>query len=194
VALYDRGVRNNPAQRGFTLIELMIVVAIIGILAAVATPAFMEYMAKAKGTEGAVQLNRLGKSAKAYYVEHGGFPIEQQEPEYPHSACAQPGRVHARGSWATGPTSVFTTLDFTIDDAFRFSYGYWHDPPPPSTNPGFHAWATADLDCANADQKLTSVVDFNTSPPGQTTYFLSGEVNPSNGQPAFEPVLKRGGG
>jgi len=60
-------------DRGFTLIELMIVVAIIGILAAIAIPNFMTYQAKARQSEAKVNLGGIFTTATSYFAENNTF-------------------------------------------------------------------------------------------------------------------------
>jgi len=69
--MFKRGKR----EAGFTLIELMIVVAIIGILAAIAIPNFMTYQAKARQSEAKVGLGGIFTTAVSYFAENGTYSV-----------------------------------------------------------------------------------------------------------------------
>ncbi|MDE3011926.1 MAG: pilin [Pseudomonadota bacterium] len=61
-------------QQGFTLIELMIVVAIVGILAAIAVPAYQDYMTRAKVSEGIAAVDQIRTAVADFYTSQGHMP------------------------------------------------------------------------------------------------------------------------
>src|SRR5688572_1765726 len=63
----------NLKENGFTLVELMVVVAIIGILSAVAIPNFRKYQAKTKTSEAKLQLSEIYNVANAFYADFSTY-------------------------------------------------------------------------------------------------------------------------
>lgn len=77
IGFWEKDMRKDP--QGFTLIELMVVVAIIGILAAIAIPAYQDYTIRAQVSEG-LNLSAGAKTAiSEYYVDRGVWPTDNVE-------------------------------------------------------------------------------------------------------------------
>jgi type IV pilus assembly protein PilA len=111
-----RGLKN---EAGFSLVELMVVVAIIGILASLAIPSVGKYMAKARQSEAKTQLSSLYTAEKAFYAEytayHSMFGAIGYSPEgklrYMVGMAAGANDATATNGYTTVPTGLGTSRD-----------------------------------------------------------------------------------
>ena len=142
-------------NKGFTLIELMIVVAIIGILAAVAIPAFMKYIRRSKTSEATLNLRKLFDSSVSYYngehAERTGAILAKQFPDTVGDTPVLGSSCAAGSSKKIAPTSnmwdnaSWIGLNFAVEDPFLFMYGYTS--AGTGTDSEFTARAQGDLNC-----------------------------------------------
>jgi type IV pilus assembly protein PilA len=133
--------RKSLDSSGFTLVELMIVVAIIGILAAVAIPNYQKYQARARQSEAKIALAALYTAQKSYAVENSSFSTCLFDVGYqPQGAqvyyatgfsagalsgsCGPAGATTCQATWPGGVATACTapTSGFGAGSATFFAY------------------------------------------------------------------------
>jgi type IV pilus assembly protein PilA len=140
-------------RKGFTLVELMIVVAIIGILAAIAIPNFLQFRLKAKTSEAKSNLGAIRSTEVAYFAEWN-FYVTGAGPN-PRAVTDLDG---AKAAWNTNTT--FSRVGFAPEGQIYYSYTI----EPTATvyqtqSVGFSSVAYGDLD----DDGTVASYEINTS-------------------------------
>lgn len=72
--LVPRRAAGNPSPRGFTLLELLVVILIIGLLTGIVAPRFMGQISRSEATTARAQLDALDKALQAYRIDTGRYP------------------------------------------------------------------------------------------------------------------------
>jgi type IV pilus assembly protein PilA len=147
--------RIRQDRSGFTLVELMIVVAIIGLLAAIAIPAFTKYVRRARTSEAVGHLNKQWAGSIAYYeADHaslGGRILTKEFPG-PSAAWASATECGCSSSTFCPPANsvwtsdaVWQSLNFAIPDPHHYMPGYSGTGTGSSAQ--FTAFAKGDMNC-----------------------------------------------
>jgi prepilin-type N-terminal cleavage/methylation domain-containing protein len=126
----------DQKQNGFTLIELMITVGIIGILASLAVPQYTKYQRRALQAEAKVGLGSVYALEKSFYTEYAsyipafdaiGYAPEGSRLFYQHAACT------GAGPWAGTVTGYIGPQSSFIIGPIKVPWGYFFSPAPSNT-------------------------------------------------------------
>ena len=147
--------RIRPRTLGFTLVELMIVVAIIGILAAVAIPSFSRYIKKSRTVEAVQHLSKEWAGSLVYYEsDHlvaGGTVLTKEFPgpvaawESAQECGCLTGGACPGGSSVWNADSVWMALSFSFPDPHHYMPGYTGSGT--NTDAQFTAFSKGDTNC-----------------------------------------------
>ena len=171
-------------RKGFTLIELMIVVAIIGILAAVAVPGFMKYIKDSKTSEAKVNIKAIAEGASSFYqsehTKNDGSMFTRQYPSETFckaiaasgTSCVgtanMPTAIMAtgtkqKGDWGAEP---WTSLNFNTTGPVYYTYSYKGTAGDGTNGSKFDAQAAAKLDKQTVDScfKMSGETDTTGDP------------------------------
>jgi type IV pilus assembly protein PilA len=164
----------KTVQKGFTLIELMIVIAIIGILAAIAIPAYQNYTIRSQVTEGLSLADGWKTGISEYYAQYGSLPVGA-------STTGQANYLASTGAKSTGKYVSSVTVS---NGAITITYS---SATPQQANAKLNGLVLALNPYVNTNNDIVWVCGSATVPTGLST--ATGETTVSTSvSPAYLPA------
>lgn len=120
--------RKTNGQRGFTLIELMLVVGIIGTIAAIAIPNFIDYQARSRRSEAFTNLAAMASSQRAYLAERNGVHdsvVAGPGTDVPDPTNYGSGWSAMKMPWDSDAQDAFEALGWAPEGQVAYSYASW---------------------------------------------------------------------
>ena len=182
----------SNSKAGFTLVELVIVVGIVGLLAAIAIPNFLSYQARSRRSEAYVNLAAIARIQSTFYAERGEF---FEAGSWPNFVALYGGDLSARKmTWDAASEAAYAELGWTPEGQVYYVYDTNTGATACTCSTCFTATAAGDVD----DDDLNSAVMY-VHPEMNSTGVVLGEcpsglfgfgtpIDPATGQPVYDRV------
>jgi prepilin-type N-terminal cleavage/methylation domain-containing protein len=176
----------DSVNKGFTLVELMIVVAIMGILASIAIPAFIKYVKQSKTAEAGLNLKTMADGAAAYYeVDHyqpDGLPVNEKQ--FPTSDGTLNGTTSAKNPEVIPPATKHPVV------ASEWSVEPWNSLKFMVAKPHYYRYRYQAINAGGGgSDRFTSNAESDLDNDGDTSKFNIRGTSNASGEVLLSPVF-----
>ena len=181
--------RRRPGSHGFTLIELMIVVATIGILSAIALPNYLKFQLRSKAAEGRVNLAGVRTAEASYFADVGAYVAWSSAPASPPGTEKSPWPPCINAPPVSGVDPGYCFIGWEPEGDVYFNYAVLTNGVSTISGAQYFAGARSDID-GEGHLNLWGIAEPDNSGGALAAgpYGCVNVVNPATGTPMLGQI------